>query len=117
MKKSNLFVRALKDSCPNCGEGTVFLPSNGLFKLPEMLEKCEKCSYRFDREPGYFIGALYISYGLAVLQGILAFFTCYFFFPSMSTFWQVMFVVGVLILFAKKNYKLARILYIHLFPW
>ncbi len=31
-----------------------------------MNEKCSSCGLQFDREPGYFSGAMYISYAMAV---------------------------------------------------
>ncbi|MFN5984538.1 MAG: DUF983 domain-containing protein [Fluviicola sp.] len=116
-KKHSLLSNVFMDKCPHCSQGLVFQKSTGIFKMPQMNEKCEKCDYRFDREPGYFLGAMYISYGFAVLQSIIAFVLCATFFPQLSTFWQVMIIVLVLLLFAKKNYKISRILYIHIFPW
>jgi len=32
-----------------------------------MQERCAICDLKFEREPGYFLGAMYISYGLGVL--------------------------------------------------
>ncbi len=32
-----------------------------------MHERCPLCNLKFDREPGYFLGAMYISYGLSVV--------------------------------------------------
>jgi hypothetical protein len=31
-----------------------------------MNESCSICHLRYEREPGYFLGAMYISYGLAL---------------------------------------------------
>ena len=31
-----------------------------------MHERCEDCDLKFEREPGYFLGAMYVSYGLAL---------------------------------------------------
>ena len=31
-----------------------------------MNDSCPTCSLHFNREPGYFLGAMYISYGLAL---------------------------------------------------
>ena len=31
-----------------------------------MHERCAGCGLHFNREPGYFLGAMYISYGLAL---------------------------------------------------
>jgi uncharacterized protein (DUF983 family) len=79
-KKQNLLVSVLQERCPNCGKGHVFKQNISLLQLPVMNESCEKCKYHFDREPGYFLGAMYLSYGLAALQGILTFFICHFLF-------------------------------------
>ena len=32
-----------------------------------MWERCPFCDLKFEREPGYFLGAMYISYGLALV--------------------------------------------------
>ncbi|HEY7097360.1 MAG TPA: hypothetical protein VH437_11590 [Terriglobales bacterium] len=32
-----------------------------------MFERCCTCGLKFEREPGYFLGAMYISYGLALI--------------------------------------------------
>ena len=32
-----------------------------------MHQRCPVCQLRFEREPGYFLGAMYISYGLALV--------------------------------------------------
>lgn len=32
-----------------------------------MWERCPTCGLKFEREPGYFLGAMYISYGLALI--------------------------------------------------
>ena len=37
-----------------------------------MWERCPNCGLKFEREQGYFLGAMYISYGLALMT-IVAF--------------------------------------------
>jgi Protein of unknown function (DUF983) len=32
-----------------------------------MYEACEVCGLKFDREPGYFLGAMYVGYGLGII--------------------------------------------------
>jgi len=32
----------------------------------DMYETCPVCDLKFDREQGYFIGAMYVSYGLSI---------------------------------------------------
>jgi len=40
--------------------------------FPKMHERCPTCDLKFEREEGYFLGAMYISYALALIT-IVAF--------------------------------------------
>jgi len=51
--------------CPRCRVGQIFHHSIFL-GFPKMNESCSICHLRYEREPGYFLGAMYISYGLAL---------------------------------------------------
>ncbi len=115
-KRSNLVLNILKERCPNCSQGHVFKKGN-LLKMPVMNEKCEACGYKFDREPGYFLGAMYVSYGIAVFFGILTYLACYFFFPSLQVIYIPIAILFVILAISRKNFKLSRVIYIHLFPW
>jgi len=50
--------------CPRCRTGKIFRKSVWLF--PGMYERCPACGLQFEREAGYFLGAMYIGYGLGV---------------------------------------------------
>lgn len=115
--KGNLILNIITEKCPHCGQSKVFKKKEKLFQIPAMKEACDVCHYKFDREPGYFIGAMYLSYGLAVLEGIITFLVCYFFFPNMATIWIPILIMCVILLCSTKNFKLARVAYIHIFPW
>lgn len=64
----------LRQRCPECREGKVF----GGFM--HMNQRCAVCGLRFEREPGYFYGAMYLSYALAFV---------------LSSYWIVLLVMGV----------------------
>ncbi|MCE3229063.1 MAG: hypothetical protein K0S32_3614 [Bacteroidetes bacterium] len=113
---SNLILNVWKEKCPHCKNSDVFEKRKHFFAMPEMKSHCSSCGYQFDREPGYFIGAMYISYGLAVFQGIVTFLLFALVFPEISTIWRVIAVIFAITLFSLKNYKLSRIIYIHIFP-
>jgi uncharacterized protein (DUF983 family) len=55
----------LYQRCPRCRVGKIFHHSIFL-GFPKMHESCSVCHLRYEREPGYFLGAMYISYALAV---------------------------------------------------
>lgn len=64
---SRLLGRALRLRCPRCGEGRLFL---GWFTMPE---RCSRCGLKYERAPGYYLGAAYINYGLIALGSTFAF--------------------------------------------
>ena len=115
-KKKSLALRIMTEKCPNCGQGHIFEKRKRMVQFPEMKERCECCGYLYNREPGYFLGAMYISYGLAVLQGILAFLTCYFFFPQLPTLAVCFIILGVIVLFSIRNFRISRVVYMYIFP-
>jgi uncharacterized protein (DUF983 family) len=116
-REGNIILNIVTEKCPNCGKGHVFKQHVSLLNLPIMNDSCEVCHYHYDREPGYFLGAMYISYGLAVLQGVFTFLIAQYAIPQLSPFYKAMLVILVITLCGRKNYKLSRVMYIHIFPW
>jgi len=55
----------LHQLCPRCRTGKIFRKSVVFF--PAMRERCPACDLKFEREQGYFLGAMYIGYGLALV--------------------------------------------------
>lgn len=60
--------RSFRLRCPRCGVGRLF---RGPFK---MLHNCSECHFRFEREQGYFIGAIYLNYSATVLIAVTGYF-------------------------------------------
>jgi uncharacterized protein (DUF983 family) len=59
-------IAVLRQLCPRCRAGTIFRKSI-YTGFPRMWDACPNCGLKFDREPGYFLGAMYISYGLGLI--------------------------------------------------
>jgi uncharacterized protein (DUF983 family) len=59
-------MRAVWLRCPACGRGPLF---HGPFT---MAPGCSACGYSYKREPGFYLGSIYINYGVTViLTGLL----------------------------------------------
>ena len=56
----------LAGRCPRCREGSIF-PGTLLGLIGVTHARCPVCGLQFLREAGYFLGAMYVSYGLGVL--------------------------------------------------
>jgi uncharacterized protein (DUF983 family) len=54
-------ARSLRLRCPRCGEGRLFA---GLLK---MNDRCDACDLDFGREPGFYLGSIYVNYGMTAL--------------------------------------------------
>jgi hypothetical protein len=61
MRFLRLVSRALRLRCPLCGQGKLF--PVWLWMNPQ----CPHCGVKFEREPGFFLGSIYINYGLTAL--------------------------------------------------
>jgi uncharacterized protein (DUF983 family) len=56
--------RALRLRCPRCGRTALF---TGWFA---MRDACPACGLRYEREQGYFVGAIYVNYALTAIVGL-----------------------------------------------
>src|SRR5437899_13078388 len=61
-----LLVWGLCLRCPRCGARSLFRT------WFTMYERCAVCGLRFEREQGYFLGAMYINSGVTVVLALLA---------------------------------------------
>ena len=67
-KEISLVKSVVMLKCPRCREGDLFV-KQGLFRYNQMLkmpEKCPVCSQVYEIEPGFWIGALWMSYPIVV---------------------------------------------------
>ncbi|MAD80826.1 MAG: DUF983 domain-containing protein [Pirellulaceae bacterium] len=56
-----LVQRSLQLRCPVCGKGRLF---RGWFKMHEV---CTACGVAFEREAGFYLGSIYVNYGVTAL--------------------------------------------------
>jgi len=49
--------------CPRCNEGDLFDTPTFSFKKPfDMPERCPVCNQKYEPEPGFYYGAMFVSY-------------------------------------------------------
>ena len=72
------FKRSLLCRCPTCGEKPIFSPVKETRSLHDWfapLDGCPKCGYAYEREPGYFLLAIWgVNYGVIGLGSMSAYF-------------------------------------------
>ena len=66
MRITDILYATIANKCPRCNIGHVFENNNPYsFKNGLRMNKhCPHCNLKFEREVGYFYGAMYVSYGL-----------------------------------------------------
>ncbi|CAN5430958.1 DUF983 domain-containing protein [soil metagenome] len=114
-KKSPIYS-VLNNKCPRCHEGNFFETNNlyNLKKFGNLNDRCPKCNEDFRREPGYYFGATYVSYGLTVGFGLgLYLLLCVAFTMEVVPF--IITLSVLLILLLPVFYRFSRLIWIHMF--
>ena len=62
-RKGTLLGTMFNHKCPKCREGDLFDTGSFSFQKPfEMPERCSKCGQSYFPEPGFYYGAMFMSY-------------------------------------------------------
>ena len=83
--------------------------------LPKMNETCSECGHKFLKEPGFFQGAMYVSYGLAMAITIATFVMCQFFFEKAFEIEMFYIICAVVVLSSWQTYKYSRVIWMYMF--
>ena len=109
----NAFVKA---KCPRCRVGKVFDGATYSFKAQHMNEYCPHCALKFEREPGYFYVAMFVSYAFNVAELVTAGVASYIFGLRLD-YENLWYFVGILLLasvvFAPFNYRYSRLVLLY----
>jgi uncharacterized protein (DUF983 family) len=99
----------LQQRCPVCLQGKIF---SGVFTMNTV---CPVCGHRFEREQGFFQGAMYISWVLSVaylaILGVLAQLLLV---PRIGIVWAVVCVLLVHVFCVPVVFRYSRVIWAHL---
>ncbi len=82
-----------------------------------MNERCPACNLRFEREPGYFVGSLYISYALAVGTLMTGLWIGSLLAPEMDLGWIVLICVALFVPCVPMVTRYARVIWMFFDRW
>jgi uncharacterized protein (DUF983 family) len=116
LKKGSKLNSILTGSCPRCQNESMYLDKNPLHfsKILKMNEKCSHCGLKYQIEPSFFYGAMYVSYAVNVAIGVAAFVISYLFFHSSLKIAFVAIIISNVILFPFVL-RWSRNIYINMF--
>jgi uncharacterized protein (DUF983 family) len=116
MPNPNKLAAMVNARCPHCHEGRLFKYKWwNVINFSQMHENCPSCGVRYEVEPGFFFGAMYLSYafsvGIMLVGGILVFN----FLNDPPAMGYVVPITTVSLLLVPFNFRTARVLFIHWF--
>ena len=101
--------------CPQCRQGDLFVKPGAfvLDGMANMHDNCPVCGLKFEQEPGFWWGAMYVSYALAVASALPTFILCYAIIGL--SFWEAFAAIIVLqIILIPFVFRLARSIWIYM---
>jgi uncharacterized protein (DUF983 family) len=115
-QQNSLLHSILTVKCPRCREGNMF-PEDTLYstKFANMHSNCPCCGQTFEPEPGYYYGAMYVSFGFNVAIFLVAFFVLSQLVQEVTIPMLLGVIVVVVVGLLPIIFRLSRALWIHIF--
>ena len=116
MKPISKLQAVVECKCPRCREGAIFSGKIYSFKGQVTNEYCSVCNLRFEREPGFFYVAMFISYAMNVAEMVTISVAAYVLGLDLvyENLWYYagLILAGVIVL-APFNFRYSRVFLLH----
>jgi len=112
----NILYSTLWNKCPKCHKSNVFETNNAfnLKRFDKMNVNCACCGEKYEKEVGFYQGAMYVSYALMVGWFVITWAADTFIFKS--EIWQYLtFTITTMVLFMPLTFRISRLLWINFF--
>ena len=102
--------------CPRCLKGDFFESRvYDLKKVGNVLKECPKCKVNYIPEPGFYFGAMYISYALGVVVFVTIWVGANLFFGEVSVWTQMSVLTFLIVVLSPLLFALSKIIYANIF--
>ncbi len=118
MVLSSMLYSIFKNKCPKCHKGDFFVTGNSydLKNFTKMHQYCPVCSESYEPEPGYYFGAMYVSYAMNVAIMVAAWIGSLLFFSEEVNIWMLVLVtILVGLALTPLIFRWSRIIWINIF--
>ena len=116
MKSKSIVNSIAQQKCPRCRTERVFVTgAYNLRSFAKMHARCPNCGQSLDPEPGFFTGAMYVSYGLQVIGVFALFLLAQVFVPGLSIAFYIMVISAFSLMLLPITFRLSRSIWLHLF--
>lgn len=86
-----------------------------LKKFDKMYKQCSQCGLDFEVEPGFYTGAMYVSYAFSVAIFVIVGFFIYLFLNDPEIYVYVLSILFTLVVLFPVLFRYSRVIYLHLF--
>jgi len=105
---------AVEGKCPRCRKGDMFKAPLLSFRSRKMVEHCPHCGLKFEKEPGYFYVAMYVSYVFVVAELVSSCVVAYILTGNLESPWMYLIVAStVAVLMSPFNYRYSRVVLLY----
>lgn len=119
VKKGSKSYSILYNKCPKCHRGKFWHKNNPYLNILKdnklTNDHCNRCKFKYEIEPGFWFGAMYVSYGIAVVF-LIIFGICL---VSLFKEIEILTIVSVLsilvVILAPLNHFFSRLIWINIF--
>ncbi|MDU0371812.1 DUF983 domain-containing protein [Hymenobacter sp. ZK17L-C2] len=106
----------LQQRCPRCHEGQLFTHSAfNPVRFAEMPERCPVCSQAYEPEPGFYWGAMFISYAFSTAIMLVTGFLVYHLLHDPAVWVYVTSVAVAAVLLTPLSLRYSRTIMLYLF--
>lgn len=104
---------ALHAKCPRCRTGNMF--ANSMYGLhgQKMHENCPHCDLKFEREPGYFYVAMFVSYAMNVAQMVTLAVGTYILTGSNNPWLYIGILLSASLILSPINFRYSRLILLY----
>lgn len=116
IRKGMKLYSILFGACPKCHQESMYVNTNpyAISEVLKMHERCSHCQSKYQIEPSFFYGSMYVSYGVGIAFAVAAFIISYELLGS-SLMTAFIAIVGTLIALMPVIMRLSRNIWINLF--
>ncbi len=115
--KGSKLYSIMNQKCPVCQEGDYYITNKAydLKRFDKTHEHCSFCNHKFEIENGFFYGAMYVSYGIAVAFAVSLFMATYVLFPSTPYYIYIFVIIAGLVVSMPISFRYSRLIWMNLF--
>ena len=116
MKKNSSFGALVSAKCPKCRKGQMFpYAAYDISRFDKMNQHCPHCGLLFEIEPGFYFGAMFVSYAFSVIVFFVVGFSLFLLFHDPPVLVYVICTFLTILVLYPLSFRYSRVIFLHLF--